>query len=54
MMLYYEMWFESPSGLVFKITVSVKDGTSAEVLELARANWDFNVAQGYRPVSTRP
>lgn len=49
-----EMWFEQPQGLTFKVTVSVKNGTNEEVLELARMNWDFNVKEGCRAVSARP
>ena len=53
--LHYEMWFEPPSGMQFKLTVSMRNATNDEVLELARANWDFNVKEcGCRPVSARP
>ncbi len=52
--LTYEMWFEQPQGMQFKVTVSMRNATSEELLELARANWDFNVSKGCRPVSARP
>ena len=50
----YEMWFEQPAGLVFKITVSVRNGTNAEVIALAQLNWDANVNAGCRAISARP
>lgn len=51
--LSYEMWFEAPNGLQFKLTVSGKL-TSAELIELAQMNWDFNVKNGCRPIAQRP
>lgn len=52
--LHCEMWFEVPQGMAFKVTVKMKNATNDEVLELARMNWDFNVSQGMRAISTRP
>lgn len=52
--LTYEMWFEQPAGLTFKVTISGKNATSEEILELARLNWDAIVNAGCRPVSARP
>lgn len=54
MQLTHELWFENPRGLVFKITVSVNNGSSDELLELARASWDGNKAAGFTPKSVRP
>lgn len=52
--LSYEMWFEQPQGMTFKVTVHMKNATNDEMLELARMNWDFNVQAGCRAVSARP
>ena len=52
--LSYEMWFEQPQGMTFKITVSIRNAVSAELMELARMNWDCNVAAGCRALSARP
>jgi hypothetical protein len=48
------MWFETPSGQVFKLTVSMKHATNEEVITLAQASWDFNTTIGLRPISARP
>ncbi len=52
--LSYEMWFEIPGGLQYKVTVQVRNGTSAELLEMARISWDGNKAAGMIPKSVRP
>jgi len=52
--LFYEMWFEQPQGMSFRLTVTMRRATNDEVLEQARANWDHNVALGCRPITARP
>lgn len=52
--LSYEMWFEIPGGLQYKVTVQVRNGTNAELLEMARINWDGNKQAGMTPKSVRP
>jgi hypothetical protein len=52
--LSYEMWFEQPQGMTFKVTVSVRNAMSSELMELVRMNWDCNVAAGCRALSARP
>ena len=52
--LSYEMWFEQPQGMTFKVTVSIRNALSQELMELARMNWDCNVAAGCRALSARP
>lgn len=52
--LYEEMWFEQPQGMMFKVTVSMRNCTNDELLELARINWDANVQAGCTARSQRP
>ena len=52
--LSYYMWFEQPNGMTFKVTVSIRSAVSAELMELARMNWDYNVSAGCRALSARP
>ena len=52
--LSFTMWFEQRMGMTFKLTVSMKNATEEEILELARANWDYNVEKGCIPKQLRP